>query len=104
MINNSAQGIVCESITLYVLLEKTRTVESSSEDLRKQAREEQQVSDFDQPVQWKPNGANETERYKFAIRWIPNGDNEAVLTSGLLQWIPNGANEAAILLFVTVDT
>ena len=47
MINNSAQGIVRESITLYVLLKNTRTVESSSEDLRKQAREEQQVSDFD---------------------------------------------------------
>ena len=44
---NSAQGIVGESITLYVLLRHTKTVGSSSEDQRTQAREEQQVSDFD---------------------------------------------------------
>ena len=44
---NSAQGIVGESITLYVFLRHIKTVGSSSEDQRKQATEEEQVSDFD---------------------------------------------------------
>ena len=82
-----------------MLLKNTRTVESSSEDLRKQAREEQQVSDFDQPAQWKPNGANETDWHKSKIQWIPNGANEAVLVKVRIRRIPNGANEAVFHKF-----
>ena len=92
--SKTAWGKPIPYLSFFVILS---ILESSPEDQQREANQQKQVSAFDLPAQWKPNGANETGCYKCAIRWIPNGANEAVLTSCLLQWIPNGANEAAIL-------